>query len=359
VKKLHEPLTGLLIGSCILACGLVGNGLYASFRECQVVGVRFAFLGFLLLATCILYKLRSRRSGARPTLWWGVFLTAVLAGASADSWQGWLESPVGSRTARVDFLGLILYSFLFFPVLLWVRSSFQKIPPRSLIDIKTEDPEGRSHLILFLSEISDLRTFPNGIPAWLTGDDRNLDRDLEKLAEEKSKATPTGQVPRFWAWEQPLRAIKHHHHLDKKTLRTVTVIASEKSVRQSPLFARLIAAYPELKHIQFKLLLRTTDDQTPRLIQLDQHTETSGGWSFEDFTKLAKGVHGLLRLLNQNNIEDSDIMIDFTGGKKVTSVVAAAMTFNRSVKAQYVETEEPWKVLSYEVVTAAELGPGT
>jgi hypothetical protein len=86
-------------------------------------------------------------------------------------------------------LGPVLYSLIFLLVLAWVRSSFRKIPPRSLIDITTEDPAGRAHLILFLSDISDLQDFPAGVPAWLTGLGRNLDEDLTRLAEEKREGS--------------------------------------------------------------------------------------------------------------------------------------------------------------------------
>jgi len=54
-------------------------------------------------------------------------------------------------------------------------------------------------------------------------------------------------------------------------------------------------------------------------------------------------------------------MIDFTSGQKPTSIVAATLTFNRKIKAQYVQTNDPWRVLSYDVVYATTdttgLGP--
>lgn len=317
--------------------------------------MRLVFVCFLLISACALYRLRSRQYGARSTLWWGVFLAAVLAGAGADSWQAWLESFAGREAVRRP-LGPVLYSVIFLLVLAWARSSFRKIPPRSLIDITTEDPEGRAHLILFLSDISDLQGFPSGVPAWLTGHDRNLDEDLTRLADEKREAKSRQQRARFWAWEQGLRAIRHH--LKKETLKAVTVIASEESVQQVPMFAGLIAAYPVLRErqIDFKIFLRT-DDPGSRLPRLNQDVPAGGGWCFEDFTELSQAVHTLLSLLRKDNFYDPDIMIDFTGGKKVTSVVAAAMTFNSSVKAQYVETEDPWKVLSYSVVTSDATGP--
>ncbi|MBZ0108767.1 MAG: hypothetical protein K8F52_08850 [Candidatus Scalindua rubra] len=43
-------------------------------------------------------------------------------------------------------------------------------------------------------------------------------------------------------------------------------------------------------------------------------------------------------------------MIDITSGQKPTSIVGASMTFNREIKAQYVSTNQPWDVLSYDVL---------
>ena len=115
MRRPHELLPGLLIGTCILACGLVGNGIYYSISEyrtgspAEIIGMRLAFVCFLVISACVLYKLRSRQFGARPALWWGVFLAAVLAGAGADGWQAWLESLGGREAVRLP-LGPVLYS---------------------------------------------------------------------------------------------------------------------------------------------------------------------------------------------------------------------------------------------------------
>jgi hypothetical protein len=47
--------------------------------------------------------------------------------------------------------------------------------------------------------------------------------------------------------------------------------------------------------------------------------------------------------------QEDEIMIDFTGGQKVTSVVAAYISANSKVKAQYVQTNDPWQVKSYHM----------
>ena len=58
----------------------------------------------------------------------------------------------------------------------------------------------------------------------------------------------------------------------------------------------------------------------------------------------------LFRFLNRWRIPDGRIAVDFNGGQKVTSVVAAALTFNRDIVAQYVPTNDPSNLLCYNIV---------
>ena len=218
MRKLQELLPEILAAFCILACGLAGNALFSSLRElhamsAEILFLRLAFVGLLLLLAGLLYRVRLRQYGAEPALWWGAFTAAVLAGASANSWQAWLEALY--RPAKAHFpYGPLLYLGAFVLVLFLVRAAYRRTPPRSLLDIRTADPEGRAHLILFLSDISP-NAFPGGVPQWLSGSPRSLKDDLERLATEKSSAVP-GSRPVFWAWEQPLRGIQHH--LERNTL---------------------------------------------------------------------------------------------------------------------------------------------
>ena len=61
-------------------------------------------------------------------------------------------------------------------------------------------------------------------------------------------------------------------------------------------------------------------------------------------------MDNLLREFRSKEYAEKDIMIDITGGQKPTSIVGAAMTFNLKIKAQYVQTNKPWGVRSYDVV---------
>jgi hypothetical protein len=76
---------------------------------------------------------------------------------------------------------------------------------------------------------------------------------------------------------------------------------------------------------------------------------TQGGWDFEQFDDLSRAIWHLLREFKQRRIRDDQVMLDFTGGQKVTSIVAASVTFNRTIKAQYVQTNSPHEVISYDI----------
>jgi hypothetical protein len=84
-----------------------------------------------------------------------------------------------------------------------------------------------------------------------------------------------------------------------------------------------------------------------------KETVTQGGWDFEQFDDLSRAVLHLLHDFKQRRVRDGQIMIDFTGGQKVTSILAASVTFNRTVKAQYVQTNLPHEVISYDIQLAS------
>jgi hypothetical protein len=74
------------------------------------------------------------------------------------------------------------------------------------------------------------------------------------------------------------------------------------------------------------------------------------GWNFEAFDDLSRALLEVIEFLRRQGASERDIMVDFTGGQKVTSVVAAAVTFNRPTKTQYVQTNRPYRVISYDVL---------
>jgi len=148
-----------------------------------------------------------------------------------------------------------------------------------------------------------------------------------------------------------LRGIRPHF---KVPLSTLTIICSRESIEQVHWFKKILSNYKELESTNIQIL----KDLRPGLQELTPCTtseRTEGGWDFEDYDRLSSGLNYVLRALREQNnhqkkVRDKDIMIDITGGQKPTSVAAAAITFNRKVKMQYVQTNKPWNVVSYDVI---------
>ena len=171
----------------------------------------------------------------------------------------------------------------------------------------------------------------------LSGD---LNNDIEEMVRFKKTNHP-------WRWEMPLRGIRHH--LQNNILKTVTFVCSNVSVEQVHWFKNFCGRYPEMTDITFYNLLKT---HPKFVISSSESFKKEQGWNFESFDELSEAMSILLQIFKNHKFEEQDIMIDFTGGQKVTSVVAASITFNRKIKSQYVQTNPEWEVLSYDVIHA-------
>jgi hypothetical protein len=210
--------------------------------------------------------------------------------------------------------------------------------PRTRFLQDVEAPEKRECLLLFLSDLDLKRDkyndgVPEGVP--LSND---LDKDISTLETHK-------QSNPFWRWEMPLRAIRHH----LGRLQTIALVCSPESMQQVHWFRQVLTGYPSLANVSVQVLAK--DNDHPVLIDCPTTPTSSGGWEFERFDELSRAVQHLLRIyLKEKKLDEGQIMIDFTGGQKVTSVVAASVTFNRKIKAQYVQTNPPWNVVSYDIV---------
>lgn len=277
---------------------------------------------------------------------WVIGAVVILSGnlaASAfweilNSWSCWTTENFPLRN-----LSLIAFFCAMVAVLYLQRGKF------FLIHTLAEKAEPRRHLILFLSLLPPKLAAAGGAPEQiaLTG---NLDNDLKILESHKLGASPV-----FWSWEMPLRAIRHH--LQK--LESLTVVCSKESQRQADLFFHICCEYQQLKHLRFYLLAQRHN--LPGLLEITPVSlpviYAYEGWNFEDFHDLQRGFDFLLAEFARRGYPEQEIMIDFTSGQKVTSVVATAMTFNRRIKAEYVQTNEPWDVLSYDVfLTSKDAG---
>jgi len=287
---------------------------------------------------------KRRRKTIREYLWettpWIAGALVVLSsGLSATVIWETVELWRADGALKFDLVKAF-YLFIFIGGLYYLKRRIKFKPrTRHLKDIVNPPP--REHLILILSYLDTNRGEFNGVVPVGLDLTTDLKSDLEMMMKLKNPAKSIK-----WNWEMPLRALYHHH----KKLQTVTLIGSKKSIKQIPLFLDICRKYTDLQNIRNYYVL----DQDPeRIISAEEYAqETVEGWNFESFDELSDGMYFLFNWMEEKGIREKDIIVDFTGGQKITSAVAAASTLNRNIKIQYVQTEGNCNVLSYDVYLA-------
>jgi len=238
----------------------------------------------------------------------------------------------------------IFYIIVFVLFLVWfAKITRQHFKARTKELRVVNNPGHCSHLILFLSTSRELKEMPlkkDGL--------ETLGHDLEKIQKFKEEQKKSGNPPLFWSWEMPLRAIYYHvKNPDNPILQQIIIVCSKESLKQYPDFQRLLNRYLKNSAIKIKLLLKT-DSQETSLSTYNKNTDLYG-IDFEDFDDLSKHLHNAINKLVKQGVKREQIMIDFTSGQKVTSVVAATLTFNSNIKAQYISTQT-LNVKGYDIV---------
>ena len=276
-------------------------------------------------------------------------LTSNVIWRTFNVWANGEKSNISCWNIILHISFCILFVLL---VVKFYRNRNKFFPPRTR-RFSNKKAEKRKHLFLFLSNSSLKIEETSGIPDKLKLLFRNIAEDLEIM--KKAKEPKENEVR--WNWEMPLRAINHHLEMP---LETITLICSEKSLKQAHLFLNICRKYNELNNIHFYLLLqkkcetkhlntafidRANDFKSKEFIDFQ-------GLDFESFDKLTNAFVFLLGLGKFKNAEE-DIMIDITGGQKPTSIVGAAITFNKKIKVQYIQTSDENCALSYDVILAS------
>ncbi len=78
------------------------------------------------------------------------------------------------------------------------------------------------------------------------------------------------------------------------------------------------------------------------------------GVNFEDLEALIQVIYEAIKELKREELTEEDIVIDITGGQKTTSIAGAVVTLNSSVRFQYVQTNKPYDVISYDLTIQSE-----
>lgn len=268
------------------------------------------------------------------------WLSGIAANAMWDTIHVWRRTWPG-RFDLWNFSCIALF-FVMVGTLFWRREVFFRPRTRFLKDILKVPP--RKHLILFLSHLNPpYEQYEKGVPAWLLplSDPPDLNADFGKMVKLKDSQQ------KFWNWEMPLRAIFHH----REKLANVILICSnaETSMGAVHQFISICKRYEKLKEVEYYVFCKghlKLIEAPGSAISKDE------GLNFDSFEQLSEAVWHALGKLRKWKAREKEITIDFTGGLKPTSVVAAATTFNRKINAQYVHTKS-YQVIGYDVIFAS------
>ena len=271
--------------------------------------------------------------------WATMALTVLGSHFAADAIMETVEGWSHGRETAILLTKICYLVFFIGMVYLLIRQKDKIFHPRTRY-ISNEEAEEREHLVLFLSNLPKDLEESDGVPPRLQLS-QNIDRDLEKIEKQKQ-----GALPLRWAWEMPLRAIQHH----QIKLKTLTLVCSKESISQVNLFAKIFERY-RFKNLN-KIFLLAQKQGNPVLVDMfsGKNIADLNGFNFQSFDELSQAMWFLMRTFSKCRYPENQIMIDITSGQKPTSIVGASMTFNREIKAQYVSTNQPWEVLSYDVL---------
>lgn len=188
----------------------------------------------------------------------------------------------------------------------------------------------RRVVVVLLSPCYNLEPLSDG--SWQVRDERKEDKPkiallgktLEQLVEKECG------LPQ-WTWQQPLRAA-HYHRVELKKLVLVGSLNGSGKKEQLARANEFFSTYFPGKVAIYGSPSQPGGDYDTRW-QAD----------FEDLSGLSNLLHNILRELHKDTARytDRDIIIDCTGGFKVTSIAAALVTLDRpDLMFQYVGTGE-------------------
>jgi hypothetical protein len=253
-------------------------------------------------------------------------------------------------------------SFLLLVVLsVWLRNNVVIVHTRYLRGERIGREDGAAKpltIVAILSDVSETLS-GNGYRAeidWSSPPD--LDADLKTLEAAKKRGAPT------WSWEMLLRALRPHAHC----LDGLVLVGSREpdhpapdGVRRRPpslpqafAFVRILRSYPQFENVPVSVWAEQGGIRSMIPADDNRLVETLRGFDFGDLDEMSSTVADLIKYLRfEKRIAASDLLIDFTGGTKPVSVVAAAATMRGEIRAQYVDTNDVMPT-TYDLVANPE-----
>lgn len=131
-----------------------------------------------------------------------------------------------------------------------------------------------------------------------------------------------------WPWQQFLRGLRPH----SRTLRVAYLVGSLGSSgshrRLAEAEALVLSAFPAAQAISHPAPV-----------------------DFENFDELCVAIRAGVEFLSRSvGLDESEVIVDVTGGPKTASIAGAVVTLDGSVAFQYVETNPPHDVIEYDLV---------
>ena len=276
--------------------------------------------------------------------WFVAVFWVIAAGWTADAVKDTLENlwPAGIYIWRSICV-------LFFIILTWrlyrLKNRFFDLQLEEVLP--DDNPKKRRVLMAFLSDAHGLRH--------AALDDKNnlvfcgkaipMENLFDELDEMRKKDPHL-----YWPWEVIFRMIDHH----REVLQKVVLFCSQETVMQAAEFGRIFNAFvsagdwPEKPHVKICVPRRGTYI----VVGTDSPVAADDGFSFnDDFGQMTDAIQAVIQHLETQGFRKADMAIDFTGGTKVTSIVAAGLTFNNPIQAQYVKRKHDKLVVAgYDMI---------
>ncbi len=263
-------------------------------------------------------------------------IVPILAGWIGDIAKDWISgaSPFPSN------LGLLIGGLtLLLGAAAWVVWKGRRLLPTRVL-VQSPSFEQRQVVIALLSPCTGLRRSEEG--HW----EAEKDGKVASL-RGKDLADLVGKTPDlpWWSWQQTLRAAYYHRTRLKRL-----VLVGSAGAKGSGTKKQLDLAKAFLTTWFPGKVMVYGEPTAP-----DGDYDTRWQADFEDLEGLERLLRNILRELHRDTagFTDADIVIDCTGGFKVTSIAAAMVTLDRpQLMFQYVGTgEHAGQVIGFDVST--------